>query len=542
MNFKNLKLWTPTETLTIPPIGIEDGTNKKNICFFYIGDNVSFLDSYNSFNINKKAIRYLYIPTILKPVKAWMDPALRKRILKYGLRPVKGLLGNYSDLEEKNFFFDTSLYFNALDNRYKITRYNTEKIISFYSNFLKSLEGIPSEKYEKTIIYSFNLDKPINESMVLKRFYPLYYMLLQWEKDKANTIPFDKIILFLYNTEGCRFIKIFDIFSNNNNVSRIKSIITRIKTTEKKRDIDGKNILASNMAEEEAKLSDNISTKLSNKIKSAVWNYLKTDNSIKAKDLNSKNINSIARTSVLYHAIGDPVRAKVISKHLDSLPPEKQKEIVNKFATHILPKDPSVSVARDSIVKMSRPEQLIDYQWPQHIFKKRKIDFNENLKKDIFDAFSTLNKKNIPLKVKSIDVKKVETGPSEIYKTIKDRYIIKLEDQNKKEQEVYVDFPRIDEWGAFDLNGAKWILVNQLVRFPIFFPSINVGRFESSFSTMKIISKELQKGAYFLAFLGSYKLPLIMLLGYMKSFSHVMKDYGITYKIEEVPQKEKTSK
>jgi DNA-directed RNA polymerase beta subunit len=137
----------------------------------------------------------------------------------------------------------------------------------------------------------------------------------------------------------------------------------------------------------------------------------------------------------------------------------------------------------------------------------------------------------MPLKFKSIKVDVIESGASEIYKTIKDRYEVVLEDTNGVKNVVNVDVPHLTDNGSFLVNGQQKVIVNQIVRFPIFFPSINVARFESSYSVLKIHSKELTTGSYLIIFLGSYKIPLVMLLSYLYGLNSVLDEYKIKYSI-----------
>jgi hypothetical protein len=355
------------------------------------------------------------------------------------------------------------------------------------------------------------------------------------EKQKTkNNLHFDKILLYIYNSEGGTYVKVFDKNSSFNNIPKIKSLLTKIKNDNKEVEINKKSEDAVNLVSQEVKSSESVSTKIKNLAQKSVWSYLQFNKSqAPMTNVSSASINSLVKKSILFHSLGDNDKTERVIKKIEQLDPEKQKAIVNKFSKYVVEKHKSESVASDTIVKLSKTDQMTDYITPKHVFDKRVTEFTTSFKKDIHAAFDQLKNKDMPLKIVSIDVHTMESGPSEINKTIKDRYAIKLSDDKGNIQEVHIDFPKIDKWGAFDLNGTKWILVNQLVRFPIFFPNINVGRFESSFSTMKIISKQLQKGAYYQCFIGSYKFPLILLLSYMKPFNQVLKDYGIKYRIEE---------
>lgn len=526
MLYSNIKMWIPVNNMVIP----HDGIKNKNVSLIFMGENSSLLNTYQNMNIKRSNVKHVYIPTILRPIRSWMDNSIRKKILNYKLIPVRGVIGNYSDLEGINFFYDTTLYFDSVINRYKIKKFNTSKTIDVYKNFLNTFNELPSNKIEKALIYAIDMDKPFNTNLFTKKFFPIYYLLNEWKKGKYPELPFDKVFFFVKQNkdEESYYVKVFDKSSTVNNINKIKIILNSFKLSDQL-EAQAKEELISSTAAIEVKNDESISTKLQGNMKDIVWNFLNLNSSEKTNK--NPDISKLSKMAIVYHSVGNMDKSKEFVNSISDMDVEKQKKIINKLAKNVLVKKPAFNVSRDTIIRLSKPEQLVDYKSPGHIFEKRKLDFGENFKNDIKDAFSVLNKKDFPLTVEDITIETMESGPSEIYKTIRDRYTVKLRNHKNKVQEIHIDFPSVDDWGSFYLNGSKWILVNQLVRFPIFFPSVNVGRFESSFSTMKILSKQLVKGSYLQIFIGSYKLPLIQVLSYLESFDKAMKDYGVKYVI-----------
>ena len=81
MNYFNMRLWTATDDIMIPPMG-KDG---KNVCLIFFGKNTNFSETYNFLNLNRNNVRYVNVPTVTYPIKSWMTPDIRKNILGFKL-------------------------------------------------------------------------------------------------------------------------------------------------------------------------------------------------------------------------------------------------------------------------------------------------------------------------------------------------------------------------------------------------------------------------------------------------------------------------
>lgn len=524
MNFNNQKLFIPYKDLILTQKTLEG----KNNCFYFYGENVNFIETYNFLTFRRQYIKHVFVPSIMKP-RSYLTPEYIKILRDRKLIPIKGRMGEYSKLHNFNFYFDATKYLNVVDKFYKVKRFNTGYGATVYKNYLMSISGIDKENFDTTLLYTVNIDNPIPLKFQYKKSFLLYKMLFENSKGKLE-LPFEKILMFVFNKDGGKYIKLYDKKAPNNNLGRVKRILMSLQQISDNLTIDDNNSEhISTVAPVESKL---VSPKEENIISTAIKNYTKADSSINVnKDYDEKNIDKLITRSVVYNIVGDLEKSKKIANTIDKQTPEKRKEIIKKLSLQIVPRPKAENTSTNLIIKSADVPKILDYQSPEHIFQKRQTDFKENLKTDIVDAFKTLENKDIPLKFKSIDVEKIETGPTEIFKTIKDRYKIKLEDKDGHISDIHIDIPHLTENGSFLVNGQQKILINQLVRFPIFFPSINVARFESSYSVMKINSKELTTGAYLIAFLGSYKVPLLMLLAYKYGLESVLKEYGITYSI-----------
>jgi tetratricopeptide (TPR) repeat protein len=524
MNLLNQKLFIPYDELVIP---IKDPNSKKNLCFYFYGENVNLLETYNFLNFKKQYARYVFVPTITRPI-SYLTPEYTKLIKDRDLLPIKGRPGEYTKVNGYNFFYDATRYLNAVDLMYRTKRFDTGQGSKLYNQYLETASEIDKDKFETILLYAVNVDKPLSDKLFYKKCYIFFNMLLMLEAGKRESIPFEKIIMFVYNKDGGRFVKLYDVLAKNNSLVRVKNILLRLQQNTD--GVTGESNHAEEVAQIATKESPLVSKQHEQIVQDAIKNYTKADSTIdREKDF--ENHNKLITRSVVYSVMGDLEKAKEISKKIDRKSPEKQAEIINKLVTQLLKRDPAKNFSTNMIIKSADVPKLLDYQSPAHILNKRMTDFRVNLKDDISDAFKLLEDKDVPLKLKSMEVKQVHTGASEIYQSIKERYQIQLKDPEGNIHEVHVDLPYLTANGTFVINGQQKILVNQIVRYPIFYPTINVGRFESSYSIMKIHSKFLQNGAYLIGYMGSYKFPLLMVLAYKWGLKESLKDYGVTYTI-----------
>lgn len=524
MNFYSQKLFIPYRDIFFPS-KTPDG---KANCLFFYGENVNFIETYNFLQIKKQFVKHVFVPTIVRP-RSYLSPDYYKVLKDHKLIPIKGNLGDYTKLYGFNFFFDATRYLNTVDLQYNVKRYESGIGAKFYNSFINSASGIDKNEFNTTILYAVNTDKPMSNKLIYKKAFVFYNMILLHSQGKLEKLPFERIILFSYNSKEASYVKLYDANDTNNNLVRFKNILTNLEQiTDPNSEETNRNDHLSDLTANESKL---VSKGNHGLIRSAIKSFMSSDSRIDRDDVIKSPDNLVTR-SVVYNMVGDSDKAKLIAQKLERKSEEKQKEAIDKMASQILPREPAISTARNYILKSIDIPKMVDYQGPGHILTKRKVDFHQNLKKDIIDAFKTLEVKDIPLTFNKMEIKEIESGPSEIYKTIKDRYFIQLQDKDGSLHDVHIDIPHLTDNGSFIVNGQQKVLINQLVRFPIFFPSVNIGRFESSYSVMKLNSKELQNGAYIILFMGSYKIPLLMWLGYKYGLSQSLKDYGVTYSIK----------
>lgn len=580
MIFNKLKLYNNYPNIVISPTGY----NSKHVALFFMSENSDFLETFPSMRIRPFNVRSVIIPTISRPVYSTLKSDLRKKVQSLKLFPIRAAVGDYSLVDNKNFFINSSPYLNTLDSRYSFKRFNTGKAFNAYKGFINILGGVSSETHERVLIYAINTDRTLPSSITLRKSFVLYKMFIDFYAGRTETLPFEKMIVFTYNTNQSNYYMIYEKDNPRNNLSRIRRVLMNNKfeqsedpevetLDEEDVDIDTIADIAAEetISDEKLKLKSPLDTKiekpkikpiykskievkdeeevedldqkpetierkatLKNTIKNAVKTFLKSsDSKVNVKNPETINYKKLAATSLVYNKVGGNLEKthRIMSDH-----PETSHALDNTIKENmenLLPKPPAVSTARNMIVKASGPEKMIKNAVPSHIFEKRKIDFKVNLLNDIYNAFKVLETKNPPLKIVNVKVETIKDGPSEINPSIKDRFYIYMQDIFEKTQMVYIDVPHLTDNNSFYINGQNTVLVTQIVPFPIFFLKSGLGRFESSYSSMSIHSKELQTGAYLILFMGSYKLPLIMYLAYRIGFTEALNMFNITYTLHD---------
>jgi hypothetical protein len=353
------------------------------------------------------------------------------------------------------------------------------------------------------------------------------FAILRYIQDFQNgrlgidSLPFDKILMFIYNKEGGKYIKIFDVQDPRSSAQRLKAILLRLLPTDEEdvRKIEEEEIVH-NVAAEEKNVEKN------SLIRNSVRDYIKTFN------MNpTSSFKELKNTSILYNALGNHSLAMNMAKKLSALSPEKEEKVIDNVSKNIIPKMELKNIATNPYIKWAKPEELLDNQNPVHLLEKRKIDFTTNLENDIIDAFKTLEKKDIFFKVTGIKSSVVKDSASELKQTIRQRFFVDLKDDRGVKHQVRIDLPKLTENGTFVVNGQHKVLVNQMVTYPIFFHKEYYGRFQSSYSTLQINSKKLKTGAYLILFMATFKVPIIMYLAYRIGFDAACKLFDITYRV-----------
>ena len=94
------------------------------------------------------------------------------------LKPIKAQLNKLSEMKNVNFYLEYGTYIELLEQKYKITRYDVGRPYLLLKNLMITSNNISTEKYEKVLLYSVDLDSPFNKKIIKRRIWPIYLMLL----------------------------------------------------------------------------------------------------------------------------------------------------------------------------------------------------------------------------------------------------------------------------------------------------------------------------------------------------------------------------
>jgi len=513
----------------------KENSNKQNYVFVTISENDNIMNLLSNLEISPKTnMRFVSIPFINTGAISRMTPDQRKGIQERGYLPKLIKLGDYRQVAGRNFILDFNNHFQALSRKFRLRTkvVKNSREFKMINHFLTTgLKELPPE-FEKVLVYSIDLSKPFEEKILYRRS----MVLLEQLKD---TPLFDKLLLVAHDNIDSKVILLYDK-NKKKNIPRLKAVLKAIKPSGNIHDIS--NEIANNV-DEESDLVSQLNKSDRGKLKNIIKNYVSNQhNDEEASALKGAIDNSNIRNSLVYNAVatsavGDK-KAPALSKLISNAPDKNKIGAVKKLLRTSLNPTPAKSASSNPLIREANPSKLIDGKIPTHLFDKRQIDFNESMRDDLKMMFKRLETKNIKLKLKSMDIKVISTGPSELEPTIKDRYFIKLEDEDKQEHEIQIDLPHLDKNGTFETYGNKKVMISQLVKYPIFGVRPFEWRLETSYSTMYMYSKELRKYSYLFIHIAGYKMPLIVLLGYTMGFKNAMDKFGVKYKITDSAIKE----
>jgi len=490
----------------------------------YFSENSNLTDDYPKLNIRTIDARVVVVP-VTKIPRTILTGDLRKVYRSFGLLPLsirqKVPLG-------QNIILDLSQYLTALDTMLKPKNYR-QRAGFLIKNILSSTLAVFPNNYQKTLIYTVDTTKDLNP-FISRKIFPIVQ-----EMKNENYTLFDNMILNLLSPSGPKYRLL--IKDQDYKFQRVVFYMRTIKTQDTEEEIESDSNQAANIIVKA--LDKDLEPGSKMKVKGAIEDYLTGEPEKREKvvsgDANASDIQNIATTSILYGVSGDLPRAQRIS---NSIPKNKKmialKAINKGFADELLKPEKTVSLSTDPRVEVYNTPELVGNKSPEHVYQKRQLDFEINLKNDLTNAFKVLEVEEIPLQFKDISISQKKTPAGEILKSDINIAKISLVDKFGNAQNVAIELPRIDpNTGTFRLNGRKKSLINQIVQCPITFPKPGESRFESSYSTFRIHSKNLRNVKFLEGFMGSksYKLPLLILLSFAFGFDDTMKLYKIGYEI-----------
>jgi len=492
----------------------------------YFSENSTLVDDYSKLNLRKVDVRYVVVPMTKIPVTR-LTSDYRKIFKPYGILTYSD---NMKFPDKKNILFDITQYTDKIDKLYKPTTYRQRAGILIQNGLYKTFSSF-TDNYQKVLIYSVDVTKPLN-SFVNRKIFPILKQM------KAGEIHFDHLILALVDEGETRYRLI--VKDKEFHFARTMALLRKIKpiSTEEEKE------------EEVEKASDKVVKNVASdiitdpKIKASVAGYLDkqptTLDKITNDEVDKEEVDRLAIASILHSTSGDMDKAKRMAKSIPKANLAAALKNVSKaFKDDLLEPSKSVDQSESVVNQQSDVANRVEKKTPERIFQKREIDFKVNLRKDMSNAFKVLQNRDISLKFDSIAITDKSDKAGEIEKSDRSTITIKMKDEFGKTHEVNLDIPKIDpDTGTFRVNGQKKCLINQIVQNPITFPKEFDSKFESSYSNFHIYSKRTKMLKYLEIYMGGFRLPLMVLLSFSFGFGTIVKAYGLKYKIvQEKPAK-----
>ena len=487
----------------------------------YFPENSLLINDYPKLNIRRMDVRVVVTP-ITKIPRTRLQPETIKIFKNYGLL---SLSQRMKVPQGRSFLFDMSEYLNKLDVMYKPNNYRMRSGVLIKSSLNSMLANYPPN-YKRVLMYSIDLTKDV-KSFINRKSFPILQMM------KDGIIPFDYMMLVLID-ESRSYHRLI-VKNRKAELSRIIPILKRISPIDIKQEIDDDLYNASKNIVNKVVDKKLVRAGNKSKVQKAIVSYLKKNpkklDKILSNDVSNEDVVDVATSSILQQATGNSARA---DKIVDRVPKNKKelalKAVDKNFTDQIIPPEKTMNTSENVVNQMMNIPNMIDNKSPEHLFKKRSIDFHINLKNDMRNSFNILESKEVPLKVDSLNIVDKKTKAGEIDKSDESILKVKLKDEFGNTHDIKIEIPKIDpSSGTFRINGQKKCLINQIILCPITFPKPYDSKFESSYSSFHIWSKKTKKMNYLEIYIASYKLPYLILLAYSFGFNKVLNDYGIKH-------------
>ena len=496
----------------------------------YFSENSTFVDDYHNLNIRFQDVNRVIVPYTRIP-RTYLSPDIKKQYRNLKLTPYQS---NIAPPSGQNLIYDVSNYLKAVDS-FTHPKHYRQKAGMLIKNIVYSpLYSYPD--FIKVLMYSIDMNKPFNKQYISRKIFPFLMDL------KKGDFDFDYLILNVINNGSKYRLLIKDKQYLYPKVLLYLRYITSRDFDETEIDLEEEEIAEPQIEKASEKVVDHIKDHVKpnnlGKIKDAVKTYLKKDyntlDKINSGELRPHEITRTAISSILFKSVNNIHYASKISA---SIPEHKLdgalKKVDKVYVDQLLEKSKTTSTSDNVIIQLANVPKMVDNKNPSHLFDKRLIDFQINLKNDIVNSFKTLETKEIPLKIESFTMLDKIPRKGETEKSDESTIIVKIKDKFGHIHKLEIDIPKIDPMkGTFRLSGRAKCLINQIVLCPISFPKKYESRFESSYSIFRIYSKVTKKQNYLQIYMGSFKnLPLMLVLAYGFGFEETLRLYGINYKI-----------
>jgi len=521
-NYSKLRLFTQVvHSLRFPP-------SDKPYAIIYFPENGLLLDdTFNRLGIRRVDIRTVVVPYSKYPLIR-LTSKMRMEFKQLGLFAFKDIQPN---MLGRSLYIDFSYYLQTLDLKFKPTNYRA-RYGSLAKSFLFQQISRVAGTHRIVLLYAIDLNKGLPNFINRKS-----YIFLEMLRDiKDIPLPFDDLLFAKISSGSCEYRLL--VKEKNFVFTRIISMFRTLKSSELPEEEEEENVSkATEKVINVSKTDDEVKSTIDKpQVKDAIKNLMTSDKQLATdvadEEITPNKAKDLVIRSVLYSTSGDKDKARRIASNI---PVDKQntaiKVLDKEMVDEVLKPEPVQSTTDVEVIQVSDPNQLVDKKVPTHVFAKRQIDFQQNLKKDLFRSFQVLGGKDVPITIISLEIIDFPSRKGEINASDVSLVRVKLRDKFGNIHIVEFQIPKIDpNTGTFRVNGRRKCLINQLVICPISFPKKFDSRFESSYSRFHIQSKKGRKN-YLLIYIGSFRLPLLVLLGYFLGLNKVEITYKFTHSI-----------
>jgi len=393
-----------------------------------------------------------------------------------------------------------------------------------------AFSNFPSN-YRKILLYSVDITKEFPKKILNRKIFPTIL------SSRDLLLPFNDLLYGTINHSDITYRLL--IKDRNYNYQKLKFFVesSKLAVQDEKENVVNEittNVLNRTMETIE-EVSKRVKVKVSkNKIKQIVKDYISKLPEETIENLSRGFSNNIAKkitnASILANINGDIKKSTSVVESIEDNDKLMQ-TLIKQYKDEFFVKKPVKPINTDITTSVYNIPKIVDNKNPQFIIDKKVSNFRDNLINDSKEIFNQLSTKDIPIKVRKIDVIDKKVSKTELEPTLSKIMVLTLELPNGRSQIIKIEIPKILDDGTFIINGKKKVLINQLSLFPITFPKPYEARFESSYSTFNIYSKQSFKLPYLDIFIATYHLPMLMFLSYKYGFENVLNDFKIKYEV-----------
>lgn len=504
-------------------------TGRGNLCFLYTSNiNESISEMTNAANFkNGNMYKLYFFNPIYKGIlhgRNYIKNNTTYRNTVYTLVQKKGKnIIPYKKMviaenENRNMYFDLSLYLSIFDQYCKSLNIK-RKVASFWAYFKSITQSPMTSHYENKFVLinlsRFPLTKDMKENLN-NPLYLLYFTLFKYP-DLISDLNLD-----FYFYAGNKCLKVNPSMYTKTLYLDVKVQMNRLYMSVPK---DNFEKITDEKEIESAIIADDVSSELIGQNQSAGFTgetptekkeISKEESIEKRVEAKAKEATKKVETSTSNASLTDEEKKLVVKKTTEE-EINKDKALLNDIYKESIAKQlPNIkstaSSARDEKLKKEQKDIVVDGIKIQDIEKMKlsnipipekdvshavhtinkhmteikydnidKVYNKKVMRKDIVDAFLSLNNGSIPMYVRDIKVK--DTSNELNYK---ETYTVLLEDANRKRHTITVDIPKIIDDQFVYLGGNKKVIKHQSFLYPVVKCSENMVQVVTNHNKMTI--------------------------------------------------------